>query len=649
MYSPQIMRKMISLFIIVLLFASVSSAQSAEYTLISKNNQTYYIYKVKSGEGLYAVSRLFNVSVDELMKSNPGTESGLKHGQELLVPAAKSNKVLQDGNQSKTFRHTVERGMTLYSIAQMYNTTVEDIIRLNPGLTENLSEGQVLVIPQQKKLFTSDEGFTYHTIIAKETLYSVSKLYKLKPENLIEANSGLSVETFQVGKIIRIPNKQVAPEMVMQVKNEVHRVKKGETMFSISQLYGVKVSDIEEANGILASKIKPNMELVVPVKNMVEVNNRMSEVDADRLLSKVQPNVKADVLKVGLLLPFLDTKENQHLRLQEYYEGFLLAVDKMKSNGANIEVYVFDISTKTKLESLLGTMEMQSLHLLIGGMTDEQISILSNFSQKNKVKYVVPFSSKNNEVLSNDKIFQVNTPHMYLYAKASGMFVNQFRTMNVVIVDVPDNDDKADFITILKSDLKKNNIKYQSVRLSDDLATDILPMLRNDVENIIVPTSGNSGSLKDIMNSLSEVLQTNVGMTTRLFGYPEWQTYGYDMQKLMHSFGTYFYSSFYVDNQDAKTRQFLQDFKKWYGRDLIVTFPKYGMFGYDTGLFFLNAMHKYGINFENHVEQVSVDDLVLQFAFKFERANNWGGFINTGLFLIHYDTDNQTYKINKSR
>lgn len=116
----------------------------------------------------------------------------------------------------------------------------------------------------------------------------------------------------------------------------------------------------------------------------------------------------------------------------------------------------------------------------------------------------------------------------------------------------------------------------------------------------------------------------------------------------MHFFGTYFYSSFYVDNNNPATRQFTQDFKKWYGRDLINTFPQYGMFGYDTGLYFLNAIYRNGVNFEKDVEQISSSD-ALQFAFNFERVNNWGGFINSGLFLIHFDSEGRVQKINKSR
>lgn len=655
-------RKILSLFLFVAIFISTASAQTTTHETVTQNGQTYYKYTVKQGEGLYAISRAFNVSVNDILKSNPGAASGLKNGQELLIPAAQGaaaavqpasvqNVQQQPKNQNHTFRHTIARGETLYGISQMYNTTVDEIVRYNSGLTENISEGQVIVVPQQRTLSSSRENYRYHTILPKETLYSVSRTYSLKPEDLITANPGLSVESFQIGKTIRVPFFQSQADFVPyeeQTQNITHRVKRGETLYSISQAYDVTVEALQKSNPMLSSGLKTNMELIVPVKvTQLEDNVRAREIDADRLLSQTGQSQRTDVIRVGLLLPFLDKTDGQHFRLQEYYEGFLLAVDKMKSNGANIEVYVFEIGSRAKLESLLGTMEMEQLHLLIGGMTDEQIKIMSDFSRKHNIKYIIPFSSRNNEVLNNNTIFQVNTPQSYLYSKASGIFTETFGKANVVIVNVPGRTDKTEFISILKTDFKKRNARFSEISLTANLATDILPLLQGSGENVIVPSTGDSGSLRDITNALTKAHQARQGITTRLFGYPEWQTYNAEIKKSLHRFGTYFYTSFYVDDRDTETRQFTENFKQWYGRDPLNTTPKYGMFGYDTGLFFLNAVQRYGINFEQRLNMIPSN--AIQFAFNFERVNNWGGFINTGMYLVHYDVNNAVYKINKSR
>lgn len=78
--------------------------------------------------------------------------------------------------------------------------------------------------------------------------------------------------------------------------------------------------------------------------------------------------------------------------------------------------------TQKKLQSLLGTMEMQSLNLIVGGVNDAQIKVLSDFSKAFNIKYVVPFSQSNGEVLNNGNIFQVNPMLSSSYNKASSAF-----------------------------------------------------------------------------------------------------------------------------------------------------------------------------------------------------------------------------------
>jgi hypothetical protein len=77
------------------------------------------------------------------------------------------------------------------------------------------------------------------------------------------------------------------------------------------------------------------------------------------------------------------------------------------------------------------------------------------------------------------------------------------------------------------------------------------------------------------------------------------------------------------------------------------THPSYGMWGYDTGLFFLTALNRHGTHFEKNIEQIRVRSL--QFAFQFERLNNWGGLINNGLYLVHYGVNGEIIKTEKSR
>lgn len=640
-------------------------AQDSSYETVTLNGQRYFKYKVKSGEGLYAISRMFSTPIAEIIRHNPSSNAGLKNGQELLIPVNNDNSwrssspdssqtdPAESVDQNSTFQHTVSKGETLYSISNMYHTTVAEINRYNPGASEGIAVGQLLTIPQRRVISEEkEENYRFHTILPKETLYSVSKTYSLKPEDVMLANPGLSAETFQIGKTIRIPffeSYEVIAPYEHQTKNITHQVQKKETLYSIARNYQVEASEIERLNPKISDGLKANMELIIPVKrSLLEKDARTQENEANRLLTQYLPSSKVDVMRVGLLLPFLDETGRGHLRLQEYYEGFLLAVEEMKNNGVNLELFVFEIGKGDdtgKLKSLLETIEMRSLNLVIGGVNDAQIRLISDFSRANNIKYVVPFSQSNGEVLNNGNIFQVNPISSATLTKASSVFVETFRNANIIFATGGQND-KKEFTAELQKMLRENGLSYQTISLTESTNSAIIPLLSSGKENVILPTSADSNTLRQLIYELKEVRETDSLTAIRLFGYPEWQTYT-DQVADYHLFGTYIYTPFFIDKANPRTEAFTRNFNKWYGRNLMDTHPSYGLWGYDTGLFFMTALNRYGSRFEQDIASIRINSL--QFAFHFERVSNWGGFINSGLYFIYYDTNGRINQTDRSR
>ena len=101
------------------------------------------------------------------------------------------------------FLHTVTKGQSLYSIASMYHISVDDIVRLNPGSKEQIRAGQALKIPQAQ--YSNEDGKQFHTIQAGETLYQLTLKYHVTAQAICKANPGLTAENFKAGMVIRIP------------------------------------------------------------------------------------------------------------------------------------------------------------------------------------------------------------------------------------------------------------------------------------------------------------------------------------------------------------------------------------------------------------------------------------------------------------
>jgi LysM repeat protein len=657
MRNQLVMSKIFALFLLLSAGFAALNAQNLPYEIVTRNGQAFYIYNVQQGDGLFAISRTFSVSVAEILRHNPDANTGLQPGQKLLIPVVNAEnaptaaptvaQTVQNAfltppplaDQNATFRHTVLRGETLFGIAQMYNTTVAEITALNPGADTGISEGQILTIPQQRIV---SENYHFHTILPQETLFSVSRAYSLQPEDVIAANPGLSVETFQIGRIIRIPAVESNENVTAQSGNIRHVVQRGETLFSISRRYDVDIEDIRRLNPMLAEGLRTDMELQIPTRN--------TSLEGDFFASThlFPPSQGGNVIRVGLLLPFLDEAGRGHERLQEYYEGFLLAALELKNAGANMEIYPFEIgmgNDTRKLESLLGTLEMQALDLIIGGANDAQIRVLSNFARAYNIKYVIPFAQNNPEVQNNAQIFQINQPPNTLNISASREFLRLFGNANIIFVTGGLNN-RTDFVSQLQGDLRRNGIHFETITATAELNTAIAPLLSTTRQNVIVPTSDEQEFLRLIMNELEIIGDANPNYILRLFGYPNWQTFS-PLIRRMHQFGTHIFTSFYADNNNPQTRAFNDNFRRWYGRTPTFNHPNFAMRGYDTGLFFLTALHRFGVNFEQHLHQLRVP--TVQYTFHFERVSNWGGFINTGMFIVHYDTNGTVTKTIGSR
>ena len=566
-----------------------------------------------------------------------------------------SQAVITNSPNSTYFFHTIERGQTVYAIATMYGVTPDDIYQLNPNSKEGIKAGSTLKIPQRTQVTqsvnTQTENYTFHTIQPKETLYALSIRYAVPATAIIKANPGLSTSTFTIGKTIRIPATQIEDLPITEnkeiTKEIEYTIQKKETIFRLCRKFDISSSELIRLNPELKKGVKAGMIIKIPVKTQETITTQpisssLSEREVNDLLSTHKSIEYVNQIKVALFFPFMTNEVNpsaETLRFIEYYEGFLLAVDSLRNMGCSIELSVYDTGKGTKkLKEILKDETLKSVNLIIGAVQNDQIGILADFSQKNHIKYVIPFTSKNDNVLSNANIYQVNTPHSYLYDKAAQAGCSLFKEDNIILLRINDGKDKTDFIKAFKAEMKQQNIPFKEINYNaETLTADIEALLITEKRNVIVPTSSSSDALNYIKSPLRMLAGTNPEFRFALFGYPEWQTYTRDCLDDFYALDTYIYCNFYANNLSQEVSDFYYKYKNWYSKNLTNTFPKYGILGFDTGMFFLSAINQYGSNFENNLHKINHKGI--QTEFDFHRVNNWGGFINTNIFIVHYQKD----------
>mgnify|MGYP000760210258 FL=1 len=564
------------------------------------------------------------------------------------------------------FLHTVSKGQSLYSIANMYDTTVDEIVRLNPGSDTQINTGQALKIPQRQKTAGDDRSKSFHTIQPGETLYQLTVKYKVSAKDICAANPGLSASNFRIGQVIVIPagsttteTAQSSPEQSAtnkkeQTWKEMHKVERKETIFSISQEYGITQEELIAANPELRTqKLKKGMFLFIPYPK-TETQEKTPATPTtvptnEELFNESQFERKSiHTIKAAILLPFMigtDNKDEQQ-RMTEYYEGVLLALNELKAQNVSVDLYTYDTKGNTAtLNGILNKGELKNMDIIIGGVRTANIKLLADYAAKNNIRLVVPFANKVDQVFNNPNIYQVNTPQSYLYSEAYEHFIRKFKGMNVIFLDTNNGDkDKNEFISGLKKELKDNRFTYSQVNINTQTPPEKLIAAMDTLsESIFIPVSGKNSALAQIFPTLLQVRRSHPNIQMHLFGYPEWQTYTQEYLSNFYELDTYFYSSFYTNNLFPAAVQFSKNYRNWYGKEMANSYPKYGMLGYDTAYFFLKGLAQQGNKLEDNLDRISVTPI--QTGFKFQRVNNWGGFINQKVFFVHFTKDYELIKM----
>ena len=576
--------------------------------------------------------------------------------------------------------HIVEQGQTLYSISKMYNTTVADIIKLNPECKEKISIGQSLKISRDSAngernaaVTKSEKGSIHHTIQNGETLYRLSKMYEVTTQEICDANPGLSTSNFRVGEVVVIPNQEnrIKSKPVEQhVTNEnieeeeeadnsgknTHKVRRGETLYSISRKYGITIEELTDANPVLKEdKLKRKMILYIPESDKNDIATVADEIiDENKVEYTNKSTVSTDsITKVAVVLPFLldSYSPSEQGRMIEYYQGFLMAVEKLKNAGYSFEINTYDSGHKgTSLNNLLATGKLNDMDLIIGAMYPEHNKELAKFAQKYDIPLVIPFTNKSNELFRNPMAYFINAPQSYIIPEVSKQFINSFPNANVVFVEDTIKSNKMEFIAELTDKLDLNGLSHTTIPMSSITTPEttlitLKELLKDDMENIIIPTSSDAKTLHSLLPSLvqAKYIDTLDIADYKLFGYPEWQIHAKDTKEQLYEVDTYFYTTFYSHYSMPEVSKFQNDYIRRYNCAIQNIYPRYGMLGYDTGYYMLLAISMYGKELPDNINEVGYTPI--QTGFHFERTENWGGLINKKIYFVHYTRNYSIEKI----
>jgi LysM repeat protein len=594
-------KKILLLSIIALFSLQLHAQRSNEIRKIGRTK--YYVHQVKKGHTLYAISKVYSVSVDDIIAANPGVEDGLSIDEEVLIPVKRVNKKEAKSNppqiENGQLIHTVSKGETLYAISKKYKVSVEELVSNNPQVADGLKDGMKLLINQQ---------------------------------TIPDLNSQLIAPA--------LPDDYI-----------IHEVLPKETLYGFSIMYGVSIEEIIKTNPDLSNGLDIGMSLKIP-----KTKSEIGDANENQNIAQLSPPLSKNLYKVGLFLPFMLTSvdtilesnriRNETIELSpysliavEFYNGFMMAVDSLMEKGLNIELYVYDLSKDSSVARLLTTKnsELASLDMLIGPFHYSSFKPISRFANKKNIKMVSPLGQPNKLMLNNENLLEcVASNHTQVIANADFLYKSSNEDNQVLMLsnfnykNKPLCDDFENHARRIGLPFHSISVEFAEREFDLVVPENLRIKLDSTKVNRIVVISNDEGYISRLFDRMNAI-DTSV-YRLEVYGFNNWLSINQINTRYKVKYNLTLPLVHYINYKDERINNFIHTYKKKHN-----SIPrKFGFLGYDIATYHLNELLQNGTNFEQYFS-FGVSNEGLQSRYNYKQYQEGSGFENNGLYFVRYD------------
>jgi len=267
--------------------------------------------------------------------------------------------------QDKKFiTYKVKEGETVQSISKTLSITPYDLLKLNPDIKDNVSQDDLLIIPNKQYDPLGDmsiadlsgvgdkdiivDQFIYHEVLPKETIYSIVKSFNVTSEDLNKNNPFLSANGLQIGQVIKIPLKIDDTELKAKDANtQPYLVKPKDTKYSISKKFDLSIDYLEELNPKIAENgLQIDDVIIVPIETVTTVEDEFLIYEVQKLETMYSITRKFGITEEEMLA--LNPEVSNGIR-----EGMLIKVPNMLDVGKPLFIDYIPAETELKIAMML--------------------------------------------------------------------------------------------------------------------------------------------------------------------------------------------------------------------------------------------------------------------------------------------------------
>lgn len=630
-------------------------------------------HHVESGETLYGISRQYSVSIEALVEANPFLNEGLKEGQDLTIPASdlNTNRLQSTADTSRYDVHVVEAGQTLYSLSRLWNLSIEDLIELNPQLEDGLKIGQELRLPKGT-LKTAEEsaqpdlrdGMQKHLVLPGETVYSLSRGAGWTEEAFLEANPKVREEGLESGTYVWLPTvetTQLVREIVLtditpvevpdtllthsdkevrdsttgpQPRYKVVRIEQGDSWTTLERKYATSKEELIRRNPEMINGIHPGRYIIVPTAPVVDSN------DEETLRSNWMELGDRKV-HFALALP-LFLEENDSLAAayvqgtsaprvyprsqiaMDFYAGLKVAIDTLRSFGLEVEMDVYDTrNDPIMVRRIAEEIGSSGAEFVIGPLYSRNAE---EMARELPDEWIISPLSRTVETQRRMRLVQAASSMDQEYLELARWINEEARDANVVFVR-RNLDDQKQRVRNFMQHLEASEYRTIShITMGETLlrTQDIRNRLAAGKRDVFVVLDDDPVLMTSFVNGAANLRDSSISVltTSKLLGMRT-----LEVEKL-NRLDVYMSDVEYIDYDAPHTNAFLSSFRSTMGTEPV----RFAYHGYDVGLYFIPLFALTG----DHDNIVWPGNYGL---IKRHRLSDHAGEgpANTGVYLLHLE------------
>lgn len=649
-----------SIFAAGVLFTSIASPADVSLPKVNIAGSQYYMYEVKKGDSLYGISHRYGWNIDRLEQLNPSVGHKLEKGVKIYYPVNDGEVNSQSDksefvplSEYPVIRHVVKKGDTVYSIAKMYGVSLDKIYEYNPSAKTILKRGDVITIPQESESINEGDSYLYYTIKSSDTLSDIATQFNTSVEQLLRDNKGVSEINFKAGDLLRVSvnsNKdhvEVLPvEETIITRIDSYKAGKDDTWETVAEKTGIGVDDLLEANS--GTKMKKNATIAIPVIETLTVEKEMEPEDDRENSLEGRRDIYKEVHMLSTGDSLSDAMSSVRMALiiedpsskrdNEFTRGTLLAIDRLKGSPYKISLKLLQdnksASDSVKVtKSLIDSLDNFKADIIVATYERNFPHWLASYGEDNGVEIVNAFDVKNELYMENPSMIHLLTPSPYFSDEVGEWAASNLGSYKLVMVGKPDDEDafaesikgRRDAGSVIAKDLE--DLALMKLEDSGRYLFYGYPTSREDIQNMI--------------SAIEYLKENNPFVEIKVMGRPSWITVAEGMKERFQNVDVYFPSRFFFDNNAPSGKEFIATYSSAYGHGPIRSFPTYAVAGYDIANYFIPGVASNDGDFNASVP----DGRELQTPINLERVGNWGGFFNPSAYIIRYSPFGEIEKI----